>query len=114
MSPMVCEDGDGLNAAAGERDEPVVDVVIVDDIGGEAGDAGSGVAEEDAGDDRGARAFGEAEGEAGEGLPTAAPDAREHGGRGASKSRPAGAPGGRTACRRPPIRLRRWQWLHHL
>jgi hypothetical protein len=54
---MLFEDRDHrLDAAAGERDDPVVD-----DVGGEAGDAGSGVAEEDAGDDRGARASGEAE-----------------------------------------------------
>jgi hypothetical protein len=35
---MLFEDGDRLDAAAGERDEPVVDVVIVDDVGDEAGD----------------------------------------------------------------------------
>jgi len=74
--------GDGLDAAAGERDEPVVDVGggRVVDLEGEAGDPGAGVLEEDAVDDAGARVLGEGQGEPGHGLPAAAPVAGERGG----------------------------------
>ena len=73
---------DGLDAAAGERDEPVVDVtgrrVMDEDV--EEGDAGADVGEEDAVDDRGLRAEGEGEGDHRERLPEVPPGAGERGG----------------------------------
>lgn len=99
-SVLVVEDGDGLDAAAGERDEPVADVGVggecMTGVEGETGDAGTCVAAEYAVDGRGGRTVGEGEGEPGEGLPSAAPGVGDRGGRGASGCRPAGVPGGRT------------------
>ena len=86
VSSIVVVDGDGLDAAAGKRDEPLVDVgsvcgvVVVVDVGLEPGDAGTCVAEEYAVDDGGGRAVGEGDGEPREGLPAAAPGAGERGG----------------------------------
>lgn len=73
---------DGLDAAAGERGEPIVDAAgrLVVDADVEEGDAGADVGEEDAVDDRGVRAEGEGEGEYRERLPEVAPGAGEHGG----------------------------------
>lgn len=73
---------DGLDAAAGERDEPVVDAAgrRVVDADVEEGDAGSDVAEKDAVDDGGMRAEGAGEGDHRERLPEVPPGAGEHGG----------------------------------
>ena len=83
-SVLVVEDGDGLDAAAGERDEPVADVGVggecMTGVEGETGDAGTCVAAEYAVDGRGGRTVGEGEGEPGEGLPSAAPGVGDRGG----------------------------------
>jgi hypothetical protein len=73
---------DGLDAAAGEREEPVVDAAgrRVVDVDVEEGDAGADVVEEDAVDDRGVHAEREGEGEHRERLPEVPPGAGERGG----------------------------------